>query len=195
MICKIAKRGSAMKFMYTTFSHWLAEFWLEYHLRKIEWALVLNTLCTILRQNLSHNMTKPNKVTLRPVKTQISLGIHPVWSESLLSAWRKLGSLATHSAHSEDSDQPGHPPRLIWVFAECTLTLLVLSCHGLNKFLYSYDNFIKIPVWYTSLNRLYKWSQLGMQNKWSVKIWTQSHFLIDVSWARLFTDKFLLQSC
>ena len=37
-----------------------------------------------------------------PVQTQISLGIHPVWSESLLSAWRKLGSLATHWAHTED---------------------------------------------------------------------------------------------
>ena len=30
-----------------------------------------------------------------PAKTQISLGIRPVWSESLLSAWKKLGSLAT----------------------------------------------------------------------------------------------------
>ena len=29
-------------------------------------------------------------------KTQISLGIRPVWSESSLSAWRQLGSLATH---------------------------------------------------------------------------------------------------
>ena len=33
----------------------------------------------------------------------------PVWSESLLSAWRKLGSLATHWAHSEDSDQTYEP--------------------------------------------------------------------------------------
>ena len=30
-------------------------------------------------------------------------------------AWRKLGSLATHWAHSEDSDQSGRMPRLIWV--------------------------------------------------------------------------------
>ena len=29
-------------------------------------------------------------------------GIHPVWSESSLSAWRNLGALATHWAHSED---------------------------------------------------------------------------------------------
>ena len=41
-------------------------------------------------------------MSVRPAKTQISLGIHPVWSESLLSAWRKLGSLATYWARSED---------------------------------------------------------------------------------------------
>ena len=37
--------------------------------------------------------------------------------QSSLSAWRKLESLATHWAHSEDSDQTGRMPRLIWVFA------------------------------------------------------------------------------
>ena len=37
--------------------------------------------------------------------------------QSSLSAWRKLGSLATHWAHSEDSDKTGRMPRLIWVFA------------------------------------------------------------------------------
>ena len=41
-----------------------------------------------------------------------------------------LGSLATRWGHSEDSDQTGWMPRLIWVFAGCTLTLLVLSCRG-----------------------------------------------------------------
>ena len=73
---------------------------------------------------------KTNKVTLHPVKTQISLGIHPVWSESSLSAWRNLGSLATHWAHSEDSDQTGRMPTLSWVFTGRTCILLVLSCHG-----------------------------------------------------------------
>ena len=48
---------------------------------------------------------KTNKISVRPAKTQINLGIHPVWSESSLSAWRKIGFLATHWAHSEDSDQ------------------------------------------------------------------------------------------
>ena len=44
-------------------------------------------------------------------------GIRPVWSESSLSTRRKLGSLATHWAHSKDSDQTERMPRLIWVFA------------------------------------------------------------------------------
>ena len=40
-----------------------------------------------------------------PLSTQqrlIRLGKCPVWSESLLSAWRNLGPLATHWAHSKD---------------------------------------------------------------------------------------------
>ena len=42
--------------------------------------------------------------------------------QSWLSAWRKLRSLATHWAHSEDSDQTERMPRPIWVFA-------ARSCH------------------------------------------------------------------
>ena len=75
---------------------------------------------------------KTNKMTVRPAKTQISLGIRPVWTESSLSTWRKLGFLATHWAHSEDSDQTGPMPRLIWVFAGPTVILLVLSWGGSN---------------------------------------------------------------
>ena len=73
---------------------------------------------------------KTNKMTVHPAKTQISLGILPVWSESSLSVWRKLGSLATDWVYSEDSDQTGRMRRLIWVFAWHTLILLVLSCRG-----------------------------------------------------------------
>ena len=60
----------------------------------------------VRQKHLSLLRTKPTKWHVRAVKTQISLDIRPVWSESSLSAWRKLGSLATHWA-----------PRLIWVFA------------------------------------------------------------------------------
>ena len=66
---------------------------------------------------MSQSKTKPIKWHMCPANTQISLGISPVWSDFLLSTWRKFGSLATHWAHSEDSDQTGWIPRLIWVFA------------------------------------------------------------------------------
>ena len=70
-------------------------------------------------------------MSVRPAKTQISLGIRPVWSESSLSAWRKLGFLTTHWAeHTAKTDQTGRMPRLIWVFAGRTLILLVLSWGG-----------------------------------------------------------------
>ena len=74
-----------------------------------------------LHYYLSRLMTKPTKWHVHPAKTQISLGILPVWSESSLSALRNTGSLATHWAHSEDSDQTGRMPRLIRVFDGRTL--------------------------------------------------------------------------
>ena len=48
---------------------------------------------------------KPTKWHVRPSKTQISLDIRPVWSESSLSVYTNIGSLTTYGAH-----------RLIWVF-------------------------------------------------------------------------------
>ena len=97
-------------------------------------AIALLVLCTgelkIYRITFEPRHDKTNNVAVRPAKTQISLGICPVWSESSLSAWRKLGSLATHWVHSEDSDKTGRMPRLIWVYAGRTATLLVLSCRG-----------------------------------------------------------------
>ena len=54
------------------------------------------------------------KMATRPAKT----GICPVWSEFSLSAWRKLRSLATHKARSEDWSD--------WGDAQADL----LSCHA-----------------------------------------------------------------
>ena len=72
-------------------------------------------------------MTKPTKWHVRPAKTQISLGIRPVWSESLLCAqWVAKDPSFLH-ADSKDSDQTRRMPRLILVFAGRTLILLVLS--------------------------------------------------------------------
>ena len=78
--------------------------------------LSLWSLHDIYRNKMSHIMIKPTKWHVRSVKTQISLGIRPVWSESSLSAWRKLGSLAIHWA-----------PSLIRVFAVRMKKAWVLS--------------------------------------------------------------------
>ena len=48
-------------------------------------------------------------MTVRPTKTQISLGNHPDWSESLLCAQWVAKYLSFLPADSEDPDQPGHP--------------------------------------------------------------------------------------
>ena len=105
---------------------------------------------------MSRLMTKPTKCHVHPAKTQISLGIRPVWSESSLFAWRKLGYLATHWAHSEDSDQTGRMPRLICVFARRRVILLVLSwggsyiqmfsCHKANDSSHCLALFCHIPA-------------------------------------------------
>ena len=64
---------------------------------------------------------KTNKVAVRPVKTQISLGIRPVWSESSLSAWRNLGSSATHWMRCEDWSD--------WADAQADLSLRWTHTH------------------------------------------------------------------
>ena len=77
----------------------------------------------------SRDMTKPTKWPCAQRR------LRPAWAsaqsdQSSLSAWRQLGSFATHWAHREDSDQTGWMPRLIWVFDGRTLILLVLSCRS-----------------------------------------------------------------
>ena len=73
---------------------------------------------------------KTNKVTVHPAKTQISVGICPVWSEpSLCAQWVAKDPSFLH-ADSKDSDQTGWMPRLIWVFPGRTVILLVLSWHS-----------------------------------------------------------------
>ena len=69
--------------------------------------------------DFSHLMTKPTKWHVRPAKTRISLVIRLVWSESSLSAWRKLGSLTTLWAQAK-TNQTGQMPRLIWGFTGST---------------------------------------------------------------------------
>ena len=70
--------------------------------------------------DLSHSPTKPTKLPVRPLKTQIGLGNCPVWWKSSLCAqWVAKDPRFLH-ADSEDSSQTGWMPRLIWVLAGCT---------------------------------------------------------------------------
>ena len=50
---------------------------------------------------------KTNKMSVCPANTQISLDIHPVWSESSLSAHYVATEPRFLHADSEDSDQTG----------------------------------------------------------------------------------------
>ena len=81
---------------------------------------------TNILQHLSHLMTKPTKWLCTQQRLRSAWA--SAWcDQSSMSTWRKLGSLATHTAHSENSDRTGRMPRLIWIFAGCTVILLVLS--------------------------------------------------------------------
>ena len=105
-----------------------------------------------LSESLNHFsrlMTKLTKwVCAQRVKTQISLGIRPAWSESSLCAqWVAKVPRFLH-ADSKDSDQ-------IWVFAGRRDILLVLSCRG------SFLPGNGLNVWFSIssvfLNRLWNW--------------------------------------
>ena len=79
----------------------------EAHLKPI----MLYCPAVILKNEPRHDKT--NKMSVRPAKTQISLGIRPVWSASSLCAqWVAKDPSFLH-VDSEDSDQTGRMHRLI----------------------------------------------------------------------------------
>ena len=120
---------------------------------------------------------------MRPATTQISLGIRLVWSESSLCAqWVAKGPMFLQ-ADSEDSDQTGRMPRLIWVFAgrtchfigfvmrrlKCSLQLLKLHIHS--------DIFLELV-------RMYGLSQNLKCKKISMSLMDFSCFYIDLKFTR-----------
>ena len=70
---------------------------------------------------------KTNKMSVPPAKTQISLGIRPVWSVFTVRM-KKAGVLSYPFSAQWTLIRLGGC--LIWVFAGRTLILLVLSCRG-----------------------------------------------------------------
>ena len=81
------------------------------------WKSISNCGC---HPHMSRNMTKPTKWVCAPQRRLRSAWASAQSDQSSLSAWRNLGPLATHWAHSENSDQTGWSegqadPSLCWV--------------------------------------------------------------------------------
>ena len=89
---------------------------------KLNVRVQIKPLCVLLK-HVSHDMKKKKKkkntpkMSVCPAKTQISLGIRPIWSESSLCAQWVCRNPSFLQADSEDSDQTGRMPRRIWVIA------------------------------------------------------------------------------
>ena len=73
---------------------------------------ILNYLVYVSRRSSEPRHDKTNKMRVRPAKTQISLGIRPVSSESSLCAQWVSKELSFLHADGRDSDQTGWMPRL-----------------------------------------------------------------------------------
>ena len=104
-------------------------------------SLPLRTFIDIKSYSHTHSLLEPpcdktNKMTVRPAKTQISLGIRPVWSESSLSAWRKLGFLATHWVHSKTLIRLGGGPG--WSKSSLCTQSFCWFCQEVAHLIYSY---------------------------------------------------------
>ena len=109
--------------LYLFTDHWKENDWVE----KLKLCLVIGFVIDSL--GVSHLMTNPTMWLC------VQRRLRSAWAsaqsdQSSLSVWWKLGSLATHWAQSVNSDQTGRIPRLIWVFAGCTVTSLVLTWGG-----------------------------------------------------------------
>ena len=78
--------------------------------------------------HLSCSMTKTTKWSVRPAKTLISLGIRPVWSESLLCAQLVAKDPKLLHTNSEDFNWLGECPGWSESSLGTQVILLVLSC-------------------------------------------------------------------
>ena len=90
-------------------------------------------------------MTKPTKWHVRLAKTQISLGVRPVWSVFSVRM-KKAWVLSYPLGHSKDADQTGWMPRLIWVFAGSTCHFVGFVMRRLISFVFCYIYFFIFDV-------------------------------------------------
>ena len=146
----------------------------------------LVSICAIEENNSVSNMsrivTKQVKWHVRPVKTQIGLGIRQVWSESSLCAQWVAKDPSFLQADSEDTDQTGRMPRLIWVFAGRTchfvgcVTMRIIYCS--EHIYYTFGNFILFHSCKILFKVFYMW---GLCNTVSWLIIRMRHSFYDVT--------------
>ena len=128
-------------------------------------------------RHLSRLMSKPTKWHVRPAKTQISLGIRPVWSESSLCAqWAAKDQSFLH-VDSEDSDKTGRMSRLIWVFAQADLSL----CWAHMPFWWFCHEVAHLVVYFRKAYKNKKMSAFKTSLTFKCLI---EHLLADVSYSR-----------
>ena len=140
----------------------------EILLLRTVWLLVCETTIDLLVpiRQFRHDMTKPTKWGCAQRR------LRSAWASesSLCAQWVAKAPSFLH-ADSEDSDQTGRMPRLIWVFAWRTLILLVLSCRGsfiVHYFLCSMESYYQrnsdILAFLCNtliiLDKIYSWSFL-----------------------------------
>ena len=80
---------------------------------------VMLIIVSIERWEISRSTVKPTAWYVWSAKTQIGMSMRPArsGSKTLCCPYEETGSLAIKNAYSEDSDQSGWMPMLIWVFA------------------------------------------------------------------------------
>ena len=150
-------------------------------------ATVLNR-CKNNRKKREPRHDKTNKMCVRPAKTQISLGIRPVWSESsLCTQWIAKDPRFLH-ADSEDSDQTWQMPRLIWVFAGRTVTLLILSCRGPHLTCF---NFPVVKVGLRVCRRNFQWSPVATDRA-EFHFFSKGTAIYIITWGTVYTYPELL---
>ena len=139
--------------------------WRDFFKIHVKWFLLQCKMCSYTRKvtlagafsdpsNEPPLMTKPTKWHMHTTKTQNQPGHLSSLIRVFAVHMKKLGSLATHWAHRKDSGQTGRmPDALIWVFAGCTVILLVLSGGGSNAhaqvchFVWSFLTFLILREW------------------------------------------------
>ena len=97
--------------------------WLNYHFPVVvqysKWAIPTCNLSSCQVDRYEPRYDKTNKMSVCPASTQSN--------QSSLSTWKKLGSLATHWAHSEGSDSADAQPDLSLRWAHTHFVGFVMS--------------------------------------------------------------------